>query len=806
MRQIGLLAAACCCVLAGCSAGDAPGIAANSLVHEKEQVAKVGEPIRLRQSAIAPLPDQGRLLSYEPEGVVRKGTVTWRPVALSEAHALNAVVGGEMVFNTPEGDAVRLRYQRHVEHADGNWSWVGNAGDGQQAVITFGEKAVFGVIPYGNGKSMEISTVAGRTWVVDGTTSEPAKAAADAIIPDASLVADASASGKMRLAAAGMQAESLESANMRAEGMPTSSGLAPAAIGPSALTTIDLLVGYTSGFATRLGGTSQALTRVTFMVDLANTAYSDSQVQGRLRLVGAQQVDYPDATTNQSALFDLSGVTCVAAPGGQLPDRGVACTNVTPPAALQPLLSARQTLGADVVSLVRTFQSPENGSCGYAWLLGNSQQPIDPVAASRFGLSVVSDSSGTTFPDNGATCRHDTLAHELGHLMGLQHDRVTAAGGDDTNGDSNNLDPEEFGRYADSFGYRTDDTAGNFATIMASRLAGQGSFRVFSNPRISTCSGFACGQAGVADNAATLVRTMPVVESFMPSRTLTANNWLQGDFDGDRRADVLWHNLSTGTNVYWKGANAQTRKGLSSNGDIAWAIAGVGDFNGDSKSDILWRNRSTGSNIYWRSADSATRKGIGTLDLAWNVAGIADFDGDGADDILWRNSATGVNTIWKQANVLTRINVATLEAPWIAAGVGDFDLDGKSDILWRNPLTGLNSIWKAGAAGNRIVTSVAVQWSAAAVGDLNGDGRSDIVWRNTTTGANLVWWSGDPATRKALTTMADVNWCIVGVGDYNNDGKADLLWRHSVTGANTVWWSGTTAQTLAASGLVWIAS
>jgi hypothetical protein len=800
----------CCCVLAGCSAGDAPGVAAQSRVHDAALAAKIasqgGKPMQVRQTAIAPLPDQGRLLSYEPKGVVRKGTVTWRPVAMSEAHALNAIVGGEMVFNTPEGDAVRLRYDRHEEHADGNWTWKGRAGKGaQEAVITFGEKAVFGVIPYGNGKSMEITTVGGRTWVVDGTTSDPAKAAADAIIPQASLVADATNKGTMRLSAEGMAAESVDSMRERPESRPTAStSLAPSAIGPSAQTTIDLLVGYTTGFATRLGGNSQAVTRVQFMVDLANTAYSDSQVQGRLRLVGAQSVDYPDTTSNQSALFDLSSVQCVAAPGGQLPDRGVSCINVTPPAALQPLISARQTLGADVVSLVRKLET--NGSCGYAWLLGNSQQPIETSAGSRFGFAVVQDTSGTQFPDNGATCRNDSLAHELGHLMGLQHDTATAMGADDTNGDGNNLDPEEYGRFADSFGYRTDATAGNFATTMAQRLSGQGSFRVFANPRLTTCGGFACGQVGVADQAATLARTMPTVEAFMPSRTLTANNWLQGDFDGDHRADVLWHNLATGTNVYWKGANAQTRKGLSSNGDIAWAIAGIGDFNGDNRSDILWRNRSTGSGIYWLSADSATRKGIGTLDLSWNVGGIGDFDGDGADDVLWRNAATGVNTIWKRANVNTRIDISSLEAPWFPGGVGDFDHDGKADILWRNPITGLNSIWKAGSSSNRIVNSVAVQWIPAAVGDLNGDGRSDIVWRNTTTGANLVWWSGDAATRKALTTMADTNWCIVGIGDYNNDGKADLLWRHSVTGANSVWWSGTTSQTLAASGLVWIAS
>jgi hypothetical protein len=176
------------------------------------------------------------------------------------------------------------------------------------------------------------------------------------------------------------------------------------------------------------------------------------------------------------------------------------------------LVAAREQFGADLVSLVRTFQAPENGSCGVAWLLGAGQTPINGEDAS-LAFSVVSDSGGSQFPEDGVTCREEYLAHELGHNMGLQHDAATAQGTDDTNSDGSLLDPEEFGAYPYTFGYRTGSTAGNFYTIMAVRRAGQTGYRVFSNPRINSCGGFACGSSA-ADNAQGLAQTLPLVASF----------------------------------------------------------------------------------------------------------------------------------------------------------------------------------------------------------------------------------------------------------------------------------------------------
>ena len=83
-----------------------------------------------------------------------------------------------------------------------------------------------------------------------------------------------------------------------------------------------------------MGGGSQAVTRLNFIVDAANQAYFNSDIGGQLRLVRAVQVDYPDSTLNRTALFELSGVTCTVSASGamRLPDTGATCTNAAVPA------------------------------------------------------------------------------------------------------------------------------------------------------------------------------------------------------------------------------------------------------------------------------------------------------------------------------------------------------------------------------------------------------------------------------------------------------------------------------------------
>ena len=197
----------------------------------------------------------------------------------------------------------------------------------------------------------------------------------------------------------------------------------------------------------------------------------------------------------------------------------------------------------------------------------------------------------------GGACRSETLAHEIGHNLGLVHDAASAAGSDDTDSDGNLLDPNEYGRFAYSFGYVTAD----FYTVMSLPGPGLTAYRVFSNPRITSCGGVAVWCRGQSDNALTLSQTMPVVAGFRavdagclhrPARRLQRRR--QGRHPLAQHRHRRQRDLAVGQ-------QAPPRAGRHRGDRTRLGVAGVGDFNGDGKSDILWRNTSTGVNAIWRS-------------------------------------------------------------------------------------------------------------------------------------------------------------------------------------------------------------
>src|SRR6185437_12548359 len=243
---------------------------------------------------------------------------------------------------------------------------------------------------------------------------------------------------------------------------------ASAASGP---VTIDVMVAYTPGFVTMLGSQSLALTRIQNLVDVTNQAYLASGVNQQIRLVYTVEVNYPDKTSNQSALDDITGSDG---------------TNPVPiPASLQNIASLRVQYGADLVAMIRSYDNATQGDCGVGWLIGGSQTPIVPSESNAYGYSVISDGSNTI----GGTeyyCLDTTFAHELGHNMGDSHDRANA---------------DQPGAYSYSYGYLGNGTNG-FSTIMAYGTATDTPLSLFSNPNVSTCQNTPCGVADSASNSA----------------------------------------------------------------------------------------------------------------------------------------------------------------------------------------------------------------------------------------------------------------------------------------------------------------
>src|SRR3546814_4418562 len=121
-------------MLAGCSSADQAPVAGKAAAAAGESLAgamQSSPAFRAPMSGFASLPDRGELLAYEKTRQVKhKGAYTAYPVAISEAHALRAMQSGEMVVNAPNGEPIRLKYERHEESPDGNWTWIGSNADG----------------------------------------------------------------------------------------------------------------------------------------------------------------------------------------------------------------------------------------------------------------------------------------------------------------------------------------------------------------------------------------------------------------------------------------------------------------------------------------------------------------------------------------------------------------------------------------------------------------------------------------------------------------------------------------------------
>lgn len=401
-----------------------------------------------------------------------RGAYTAYPVRLSEEHALNAArAGGRLVVNAPDGQEIALEYERHIEHPDGNWTWIGRGPNQADAIITFGDEAAFGSLPRADSEPLRLTIAGGRAWLVatdsdrlpDRNRAVTRTDGADYLVPSKSQ------SGATRNTAS-TATSALDS---------TITFFAPEH------STIDLVVGYTSGFAASLGGESQAITRIHHLVDIANQAYANSVIDATLRLVGTVPVDYPDGTDNKDALERLSGRN---QHGPRTPDRAFAA-----------LRAAREAYRADLVSLVRHFRTPQNNGCGIAWMIGGGQVGIAPDDAA-YGYSVVSDGADLDESDGGTYfCRDESLVHEIGHNMGQAH---------------NVEDSGVPGVDAYAYGHR-ETAVGGFYTVMAYQLpaGNQVAIRHFANPNVEY-EGRPTGIMDVSDNARSMNRVLPTVSGF----------------------------------------------------------------------------------------------------------------------------------------------------------------------------------------------------------------------------------------------------------------------------------------------------
>ncbi|HVU16558.1 MAG TPA: MBG domain-containing protein [Candidatus Didemnitutus sp.] len=251
--------------------------------------------------------------------------------------------------------------------------------------------------------------------------------------------------------------------------------------------------------------------------------------------------------------------------------------------------------------------------------------------------------------------------------------------------------------------------------------------------------------------------------------TLTVQNVVIGDFNGDGKMDLVWQNLVTGDRSLWfmDGSNISDF-GYIAQIDAPWTIVGKADLNGDGKTDLIWENLSTGDRTAWLmdgiNIDSQIY--LAYVDPAWHIAALGDFNGDGQTDIVWENTTTGDRSVWFMhgAEVDSFGYIAGIDPAWRIVGAADVDGDGQTDLIWENRTTGDRTVWFM----NGITLSsfgyfamIPGDWHIASVTDLNNDGHPDLVWENTTTGDRAVWlMNGTTQVSAPYLALIDTNWSI----------------------------------------------
>lgn len=651
-----------------------------------------------------------------------------------------AIRTGSLRIDLPGGASLVARTLRSESMHDGSVTWAGVVALAKQdrtVLITQGRDAVFGSLVANDGTPLELETRRGVTRLVvrdprfDANRLFARAGAMDYVVPEPVTRSKTARASALRTPA------------------PTQ---ALAAAGPAR---VDLVLGYNQGLVERYGSRSAALTRLSYITSVVNQALQDSRAAGRYRLVGTVQIEYPDTNTNEVAGDELADVF------GSSP--------------LQKLRDLRRATGADMMVFVRPFLTPEHGNCGLAPVNGWGLSPYTTASSSN-GRGVVSDG---TDDDTGYYCNVLTLAHELGHAMGMQHEIEVS--------------PTP-GPFPYTYGWRmTLDAGRSFNTLMAYGTGDQETLPYYSNPNIYYCGGTACGTPDQADQARALDQTMPVVAAFNQPGDPVADFEANGDADLvlQSATEMAFVMLGSGEPYDSDSPYSAGRRPLPPGA----RIVAYGDFDGDHRSELvldapgnqilLWATDRHGGFVQTRAPDRAAGD---------RLLGAADLNGDGREDLLFLEPVLRKLTVWRMngANRQAQQTYATAAGATLAA-IGDFDGDLRIDLMWADPAGNL-TFWKNTATGfvQTASQSYAAGWTVVGAGDLDNDGRADLVLENRSTGQIDLWRMNGATRLSTRVSAAPPGYRAVSVDRFSgatasilftSDARDGLLWKNNGDGS-----------------------
>lgn len=405
----------------------------------------------------------GTLASAQDTGPISGQAYTLGAQADKGIHELNgnnlaglaqAEEGAEIALPLPNGQTeVAIVTHRELDQ-DGFVQIQGISrmdGSGSPTVITVGTDAVFGTV-LSNGNEYQIITKQGKTQLVDPSAAGWSRLRG----PD-----QADASGGPQGSAESLTAAGLT--KLVAAATPT----VPVPLTAGKIdTTITLFMTYSNTYVTLWGTEAVARTRLSNLVQVANSAYSNSGTGIAFKIVGWAKVAQAD-TTPQVALPAIKA------------DSG----------AFKGVAALKRAAGGAITVFFAPFNAATSttSTCGLAYVTGGGAGGMSLFNAQAAGSVFASLNDGQY---NGYYCEVLSLAHELGHNLGNAHDKA------------NSSFP---GVFSYSYGKGTSGQFGTIMSYISPRVA------LFSSPQLScTASKQACG-SDTENVVATMLQTKAIV-------------------------------------------------------------------------------------------------------------------------------------------------------------------------------------------------------------------------------------------------------------------------------------------------------
>ncbi|ALN92205.1 insecticide toxin TcdB middle/N-terminal region family protein [Lysobacter gummosus] len=250
------------------------------------------------------------------------------------------------------------------------------------------------------------------------------------------------------------------------------------------------------------------------------------------------------------------------------------------------------------------------------------------------------------------------------------------------------------------------------------------------------------------------------------------------DINDDRKSDLLWRDDARENLAIWRMDGADVVEGIGHAVGADWRVLATGDFQGDRKLDVIWTN---GAQMQlWEGDGKGGFVGIQMRDYpsGWRVVAVGDVNGDGKADLLWRDEANISVALWvmQGAQVIDSAGYSTGPQWWVA-GSGDFNGDGRLDVVWTDGLQ--MQLWKAAtglAFEGETMRDYPQGWELAATGDVDGDGKADLMWRYPELGHFAIWHMDGGAYVSSEGYLPGVDWRVAQTGDFTGDGRADIVW------------------------------